>query len=82
MRACLRTGIGERPEWLEVKQGLRKGCALSSLLFKVILAAVLHIFLVRFIVDEGTMSNLVHLEEMKYLGKPRGLTASERRRVD
>ena len=62
MRARVRTNYGEHSEWFDVSQGLRQGCVMSPLLFK-IFAAVTHAVLVRFSEDPDIVRVFVHLEE-------------------
>ena len=51
MRACVRLDDGVCSEWFAVEQGLRQGCVLASLLFKIFFAAVTHMANTRFEVD-------------------------------
>lgn len=64
MRVRMRPDDGERAEWFEVNDELRRGCVLSSLFFNMIFVAVLHVLLMRFSEDGAIMANLVHLEEV------------------
>ena len=63
MRARVRTDDGEYSEWLDVTQGLRRGCVLSPLLFNIFFAAVIHAVLVRLSEDPEIARVLVHLVE-------------------
>ena len=60
--ACLWMTVGTL-EWFDGTQGLRQGGVLSPLLLNVILAAPIHVVLVRFRWDPDILRDLVHLEE-------------------
>ena len=63
MRARVRTDDGEYSEWLDVTQGLRRGCVLSPLLFNIFFAAVIHAVVVRLSEIPDIVWDLGHLEE-------------------
>ena len=63
MRACVRPDDGVCSDWFEVEQGLRQGCALYPLLFKIFFAAVLNVALQRFSEDPAILAELVHLKD-------------------
>ena len=62
MRARVRTDDGEQSQWFDVAHELRRGCALSPLIF--IFAAAINTILVRFIEDPDILRGLVHLMEV------------------
>ena len=64
MRTCVRNDDGRCLEGLEVVQGLRQGCVLSSLLLNGFFAAILHVVLERFSQDAGIPVNLIHIQEL------------------
>ena len=68
MRARVRTDDGEHSEKFDVTQGLRQGCVLSTLLFRMLFAAVIRVVLVRFSEDLEIVRDLVHLEEGVVVG--------------
>ena len=50
-------------DWFEVDRGLRQGCVLSSLWFKIFFAAVLNVVLQSFGEDPVILAELVHLKD-------------------
>ena len=64
MRACVRSDEGLCSDWLEVRQGLRKECVLSPLLFNIFFAAVLTVVLQRFSEDTIILAELAYLKEL------------------
>ena len=63
MRACVRPDDGVCSNWFKMKQRLRQGCVLSSLLFNIFFAAVLIVVLQRFNEEPALLAELVHLKE-------------------
>ena len=63
MRARVRMDDGEHTEWFDVTQGLWQGCVLSTLLFNIFFAAVIHAVVVRLSEIPDIVWDLGHLEE-------------------
>ena len=63
MRTCLRPDHGICSDWFKVKQELREGCVLSSLLFNIPFGVVLTIVFQRFSEGTAVPTELVHLKE-------------------
>ena len=70
MKACVRSSDGTYSEPFEVNKELRQGCALSSLLFNIFIAAVLNVVLQKFSEDEDILAELVHLQEQPRETRP------------
>ena len=68
MQARLRMDGGELSDWFEVTQGLRQGCVLTPLLFKIFFAAAIGVVLVCFSEDDTILKDLVYLEEEAGVG--------------
>ena len=68
MQAQVRMDDGELSDWFEVTQGLRQGCVLSSLLFKIFFATATEVVLVRFSEDDTILKDLVYLEDEAGVG--------------
>ena len=62
MRARVCTGDGEHPERFTDTEGLRL-CCVIAVAVQHVLAAALHVVLVRFSEDEGIVQNLVRLDD-------------------
>ena len=63
MRACVRLDDRVCSRSFAVEQGLRQGCVLAPLLFKIFFAAVINVTFTRFKADKGIMDALVHLRK-------------------
>ena len=63
MGACVQLDDGDFSAWFNICQGLRKGCVLSPLLFNVVFAAVIIVFLQRFADYPRIVSDLVYLDD-------------------
>ena len=61
MRACVRLDDRVCSGWFAVEQGLRQGCVLVPLLFRIFFAAVINVASTRFKADKDIMDALVHL---------------------
>ena len=60
MRACVRLDDRVCSGSLTVEQGLRQGCVLAPLLFKIFIGVAINVVSTRFKADEGIMDALVH----------------------
>ena len=60
MRARVQLDDGHFSAWFNVCQGLRQGCVLLPLLFDIVFAAVIIVFLQRFAEDPLIVSDLVY----------------------
>ena len=60
-----------------MEQGLRQGCVLALLLFKIFFVAVINVASTRFKVDNGIMDTLVHLRKKRGAGRRGEATAGE-----
>ena len=59
MRACVWLDDSVCSRWFAVKQGLRQGCVLASLLFNIFFAAVMNVASTRFKADKDIMNALI-----------------------
>ena len=65
MRACVRLDERVCSRWFAVEQGLRQGCMVVPLLFKIFFAAVINVASTRLKADKGIMDALVHLRKKR-----------------
>ena len=77
MRACVRLNDRVCSRKFAVEQGLRQGCVLAPLLFKMFFAAVINVASTRLKADEGIMDDLVHLSKKRGAGGREEATAGE-----
>ena len=77
IRACVRHDDRVCSRWFAVEQGLRQGCVLAPLLFKIFFAAVINMASARFKADESIMDALVHLRKKRGAGGRGEATAGE-----
>ena len=77
MRACVRLDDRVCSEWFAVEQGLRQGCVLAPLLFKIFFTAFINVASTRFKADKGIMDALVSLRKKRVAGGRGGATAGE-----
>ena len=63
--------------WFAAEQGLRQGCVLSLLLFKIVFATVINVVYIRFKADKDIMDALVHLGKNRGAGGRVKSTAGE-----
>ena len=71
--------VGDRvyTGWFATKQGLRQGCVLALLLFKIFFAAVINVTYTCFKADKDIMDALAHLRKNTGAGKRGKSTAGE-----
>ena len=77
MRACVWLDDTVCSRWFAVEQGLRQGCVLAPLLFKIFFAAVINVASTRFKADKGSMDALVYLRKKWEVGGRGEATAGE-----
>ena len=65
MRACVRLDDGVRSGWFSIKQSLRQGCVLASILINFFFVAVINVAYTRFKADKDITDALVHLRRRK-----------------
>ena len=65
MRACVRLDDRVCSRWFAVKQRLRQGCVLASLLFNIFFAAVINVASTRFKADKAILDASVHLRKKR-----------------
>ena len=68
MRACVRLDDRVCSRWFTVRQGLRQGCVLASLLFNIFFAVVINVASTHFKADEKIMGTLVYLRKKRGAG--------------
>ena len=77
MRACVRLDDRVCSRWFAVEQGLRQGCVLAPLLFKIFFAAVINVASTRFKPSTGIMDALVAPRKKRGAGGRGKATAGE-----
>ena len=77
MRACVRLDGRMCSGWFAVGRGLRLGCVLTPLLFKIFFAAVINVAYTRFKADKNTVDALVHLRKETRAGGRGGVISEE-----
>ena len=65
MQACVRLDDRVCSGWFAVEQGLRQGCELAPLLFKIFFAVVINVVSTHYKADKGIMDALVHLRKKR-----------------
>ena len=74
MQTCERLDDGERSDKFDVGQGLRKGCALTPLLFNMCFTAVLRVAEKRFLADAAITDNMVQLQRKMKNEEKKGIS--------